>query len=215
MLLSQHQVTGLALIAAFVLFAIGGTLPVVGVKGNPRIFTLPVREHLRAVADNAVVWRVANVFMGAAAVVLLAGLGRLTTSLDAANERVFSRLGLVGWLVATVLWMVFSAFRAVVTTRAAHELVVQGSTAVVPAHYQRHGWWGSAVFTAYAVVGYLALSSYGASLLQLTYLPPWVGWATLVSGIALLIHLLITGDTLPAYHYMPPLLIGLLLLLRP
>ena len=60
----------------------------------------------------------------------------------------------------------------------------------------------------------LALASYGASLLQLTYLPPWVGWATLVSGLALLIHLLITGDTLPAFHYMPPLLIGLLLLFR-
>ncbi len=212
MLLSRDQLTGIALIASFVLFAVGASLPVVGARGNPRFYALPVREHLRAIAGNAVVWRVANVLMGAAAVVLLAGLSLLTTNLEAANERVFARLGLIGWLVATALWVAFSAFRAIITTRAAHDL---SSTDAMPAGYEPLARKGSAVFFAYAVVGFLALASYGASLLQLTFLPTWVAWTTVVLSVAFLIHMLITGDTLPAFHYLPPLLIGLLLLLRP
>jgi hypothetical protein len=77
----NHRLTAVLLILAFISFAIGGTLPVVGEKGNMRIFTLPVREHLLAVANNAIVWRWANIFMGTAAVVLLAGLTMLTTIL--------------------------------------------------------------------------------------------------------------------------------------
>jgi hypothetical protein len=38
--------TGAVLIASFIVFAIGGILPIVGKHGNMRIFTLPVREHL-------------------------------------------------------------------------------------------------------------------------------------------------------------------------
>src|SRR5262249_26342453 len=98
-LAGNHRLSGVVLILAFISFAIGGTLPIVGEKGTMRIFTLPVREHLLAVADNAIVWRWANVFMGTAAVVLLAGLSMLTTILEGADERAFSRMGLVGWLL--------------------------------------------------------------------------------------------------------------------
>jgi hypothetical protein len=210
----HHRLAGVVLIMSFISFAIGGTLPVVGEKGNMRIFTLPIREHLLAVADNAVVWRWANVFMGAAAVVLLAGLSMLTTILEAANERVFSRLGLVGWLFAAVLWVIFSVFRGVVTIRAAQEMTTTGTTGVVPAYFEPMAQWGFALFYVSAVVGFLALAAYGGSLLQVGLLPAWVGWATLVFSIALLIQLLIIGDTLPGFHYLPPLLIGVLLLFR-
>ena len=98
-----ERMTGAALIASFISFAIGGTLPIVGEKGSARMFNLPVSEHLQAVAANALVWRWANVCMGAAAVILLAGLSMLTTLLEAADERFCSRLGLIGWLMATVL----------------------------------------------------------------------------------------------------------------
>src|SRR5215218_10192638 len=123
----DHRLTGVVLILAFVSFAIGGTLPVVGEKGNAGIFTLPVREHLLAVADNAGAWRWANIFMGAAAIILLAGLTMLSTILEGANERILSRLGLVGFLLAAVLWVLFSVFRATITIRAAQEMTSTGT----------------------------------------------------------------------------------------
>jgi hypothetical protein len=210
-LLNEHRLTGGLLILGFLAFAIGPTLPIVGEKGNLQIFTLPVRAHLLAVAENPVVWRWANIFMGAAAVVLLAGLTLLTTILEGANERALSRLGLVGWLVAAVLWVVFSAFRGVVTVGAAQETVATGT---VPAFYELLARWGFALFDVYAVISFLALAAYGGSSLQVGLLPAWAGWGTVIFSLAMLALLLITGDTLPAFHYIPGLLIGVLLLVR-
>ncbi|MEO6066253.1 MAG: hypothetical protein ABIP49_10800 [Lysobacterales bacterium] len=213
-LFNEYRLTSLLLILAFVSFAIGGTLPVVGEKGNMGIFTLPVREHLLAAAGNDVAWRWANIFMGAAVVILLAGLTMLTTILEGANERILSRLGLVGFLSAAALWVIFSAFRATVTMRAAQEMSSPDATGAVPAYYEPLAQWGFALFYVYAVVGFLALAAYGGSLLQVDLLPAWVGWATIVFSILILIQLLITGDTLPAFHYLPPLLIGIFLMLH-
>jgi hypothetical protein len=213
-LLNDHRLSGVVLILSFISFAIGGILPIAGEKGNIRIFTLPIREHLLAVADNPIVWRWTNVFMGAAAIVLLVGLTLLTTILEAANERVFSRLGLIGWLLAAVLWVIFSVFRAVITIRAAHEMTATSTTGAVPPYYEPLAQWGFALFYVSAVIGFLALAAYGGALLQVGLLPAWVGWATLVFSSALLIQLLIMGDTLPAFHYLPPLLIGIVLLFR-
>jgi hypothetical protein len=139
-LFNEYRLTGLLLILAFVSFAIGGTLPVVGEKGNMGIFTLPVREHLLTVAGNDVAWRWANIFMGAAAVILLAGLTMLTTLLEGANERILARLGLIGFLLAAALWVIFSAFRATVTIRAAQEMTSTATTGAVPAYYVMSRW---------------------------------------------------------------------------
>lgn len=211
---TMERVTGAVLIASFISFAIGGTLPIVGEKGNMRIFNLSVSEHLQAVAANALVWRWANVWMGAAAVILLAGLSMLTTLLEGAGERFCSRLGLVGWLLATVLWVIFSAFRGVITVAAAEEMNPAGVTDGVPAYYQPLAQWGSALFSVSAVIGFLALAAYGASLLQVGLVPAWAAWATILFSLALLVQLLVMCDTLPAFHYLPPVLIGILLVLR-
>ena len=207
---SINRLTGILLILSFISFAIGGTLPIVGKKGNTGIFTLPVREHLLAVADNPVVWRWANIFMGAAAIVLLAGLSILTTILEQTQERVFSRLGLIGFLLATVVWVIFSAFRAVVTIRAAQEMQTTG---LVPSYYEPLAQWGFALFSIYAVVGFLALATYGVSLLQVELVPRWIGWITLIFCLSMLALLLVMGDTLPAFHYLPALLIGIVLII--
>lgn len=209
--LNEHRLTGGVLVLAFISFAIGATIPIVGEKGNAGIFTLPVREHLLAVAGNAMAWRWANVFMGAAAVLLLSGLAMLTTISEGAGERVLSRLGLVGWLLAAVLWVIFSAFRAVVTVRTAAEMAATGA---MPTYYEPLAQWNSALFFIYAVIGFLALAVYGGALLQINLLPAWAGWATIIFSIATLVLLLVQGDTLPAFHYFPALLIGIMLMWR-
>lgn len=209
-LLSEQRITGIVLILAFVSFAIGAGLPTVGEKGNMGIYTLPMREYLSTVAGNAIVWRWANVFMGAAAVFLVAGLTMLTTLLEGSGERVLSRLGLVGLLLAAVSWLVFSAFRASITISAAQDMAATGT---VPSYYEPLAQWSGALFYIYAVIGFLALAAYGGSLLQTSLLPGWAGWATVIFSLAMLVLLFIMGDTLPAFHYLPPLLVGILLLI--
>jgi hypothetical protein len=206
---NERLLAGMLLILPFILFAIGGTLPILGEKGNLRIFSLPAREHLLAVAANAGAWRWANVFMGAAAVTLLAGLIMLTTMLDQAGERTLSRLGLVGFLLSTILWVIFSIIRGVVTPAVAAEIATSNAP---PPYYETLARWTFALFFVSAIAGFLALASYGASLLQAELVPAWVGWVTLLVNLVFLIHLLITGDTLPAFLYLTPLLIGIFLL---
>jgi hypothetical protein len=210
-ILNEQQVAGVLLILAFISFAIGATLPLMGARGNFSIYTLPVRAYLLAIAKNVVVWRWANIFMGAAGVVLIAGLTMLTTILEGAGERLLSRLGLAGLLLAVILWVVFSAFRATVTIGAAQETVTTGT---IPPYYEPLAHWVSTLFYVYALAGFLALAAYGGSLLQAGLLPAWVAWGTILFSTATLALLLITGDTLPAFHYLPPLLIGILLLIR-
>ena len=146
--------------------------------------------------------------MGSAIVFLLAGLTICTTLLEAANERILSRLGLVGFTLTSILWVIFSAFRATVPVTAAQELEQTGE---VPTYYEPVGQWAFALFKSYAVVGYLSLSAYSGSFLQTGLIPAWAAWITIVFSIALLVIFLVQGDTLPVFHYLPPLLIGILL----
>ena len=209
-LFTAHRATGILLILAAISFGVGASLPVFGEKGNFSIYTLPVRVQLQAIANNTLAWRLANAFMGLAIILLIAGLWMLTAMLAQAGESVFSRLGLVLMLVAAVLWVLFSAYRGVVTVSAAQEM---SATGAVPAAYEALAPWGGRLFFVYAVLAYLALAAYGASLLQVALLPAWVGWATLSYSLALLLLLFIQGDSLPAFHYVPGVLIGTLLLL--
>ena len=210
-----YRLTGLVLIFAFIMFAIGAGLPFVGGKGNSAIYMLTAPDNLSVVAANVTRWRWGNIFMGAAMVPLLAGLSMLTMLLEG-KERVFSRLGLLGMLVAAGLWLVFSAFRGVVTVRVAQEMTAAGAGApdAAPAFYAPLAQWMFALFFIYAALGFLALAAYGVSLLQAGLLPAWVGWATLLFSVAMLIVLFIQGDNLPAFHYLPGLVIGVLLLIH-
>jgi hypothetical protein len=207
----HHHVAGVLLIVPFVSFAIGAILPVVGPRGNMQIFTLPVREHLLAVANNESTWRHANMFMGGAVVLLGAGLTTLTTILEAAGERLLSRVGFAAILVAATLWLIFSAFRSSVTVSAAREI---SSTGSVPTYYEPLASWARYVFQVYIVVGCVALIAFGGSLLETKLVAGWAALGTIVFSMGTLIHLLTTGDTLPAFHYFPPLLLGFLLLVR-
>ncbi|HEY7124174.1 MAG TPA: hypothetical protein VH540_09510 [Ktedonobacterales bacterium] len=208
---NAYRLTGVLLIVAGILFGIGASLPIFGEKGNWNIYTLPIQAQLQAIANNPNAWRWGNIFTGTAFVVLLAGLSLFTTILEEAKEQVFSRLGLVGLLLAAGLWVIFSAFRGVVGGWAAQEFAATGT---VPTYYEPLAKFAFVLFFTYAAIGFLALASYGGSLLRIELLPAWAGWATLLFSVAMLALLLITGDNLPLFHYIPPLLIGILLLVH-
>jgi hypothetical protein len=84
----------------------------------------------------------------------------------------------------------------------------------VPPYCEPLARWGFALFFTYATVGFLALAAYGGSVLRVGLLPAWAGWGTIAVSLAALVALLVIGDTLPAFHYVPPLAIGIVLLVR-
>lgn len=208
---TPYRLAGALFALAFVTFAIGAVLPILGDQGNIDIFTLPVREHLQAVAINSVAWRWTNVLMGAAILPLVFATSILTAVLERLDERLLSRIAFTGMLLATVLWLIFSVFRATVTIGAAEELA---RTDVMPAYYEQLARWGYGLFQVYIVLGCLGLAALAGSLLLAGVIPVWAGWVAIGLCAATLAHLLITGDTLPAFHYFPALLLGIVLLIR-
>jgi hypothetical protein len=106
--------------------------------------------------------------------------------------------------------VIFSAWRAVIAVEAGQAAADEGS---VPAYYRPLTKWAWVLFVTYAVTGFLALAAYGGSWLLAGLAPAWAGWVTIIFSLAVLGLLVVQGDTLPAFHYMPPLLLGIILLL--
>lgn len=210
-MISEPRLAGLLLVFSGVLFGVGAALPLVGEKGNQDIYTLPAQEQLGAISLNPDAWLWANVFMGAASIVLALGLVLLAALLENAGGGTLARLGLIAFLIAAVMWVVFSAYRGTVPIRVATEMAGEGTA---PAYYQALAQWTGALFTTYAILGFLSLAAFGGAIVQTGFLSSWAGWVTIIFSLGLLLLLLVMGDTLPAFHYMPPLLIGILLLTR-
>jgi hypothetical protein len=201
--------TAVLLLLSGVAFGGGASIPLFGEHGEPRIYTLPEDDYLAAIGRNVRAWRWANVAMGSAVVLLTLGLAALSVLLADAGAPVLASLAGASFLVAAITWVVFSAYRATVPVRVARDRVRDGR---IPTYYSAVGEWAGVLFKTYAVVGFLSLAFYGAGIVVTGLVPVWAGWATIVFGLGLLAHLLIAGDTLPAFHYMPPLLIAVLLL---
>lgn len=174
---------------------------------------LTAPDNLSAVDAYLSLWRWGNVFMGAAIVPLLAGLSILTTLLEG-KERVFSRLGLVGFSWPPLCGSSSQHFVAC-TVQVAQEMTTAGASGTAPAYYAPLAQWAFSLIFIYDVLGFLALAAHGISLLQCRLVPAWAGWATLIFSIAMLIVLFIRGNNLPIFHYLPSLLIGILLLFHP
>ncbi|WP_152360399.1 hypothetical protein [Microlunatus speluncae] len=208
---TQYRLAGALLVLAFAVFAVGAVQPILGAKGSIDIFTLPVREHLRAVADNPVAWRRANFLMGAAILPLVFATTMVTAVQEHLDERLLSRIALTSMLLAALLWLAFSAFRATFTIGAAEEL---DRTGTMPTYYEPLAGWGYAQFKVYILLGCLGLAALAGSLLLTGVIPAWACWTAIALCTATLAHLLITGDTLPAFHYFPGVLIGVMLLIR-
>lgn len=192
------RVAGALLVLAFGCFVVGAVLPLIGPRGNPSIFSLPVREQLRAVAGAEAGWRWANLLMGVAVVLLAGGMSITAALLGRAGERLVSRLGLGGLLLAAVLWLIVSGYRS----------------GMLRPGFETFADWSVWLVRCYLLLGCLSLAALSGSLIMTRAVPGWAGWAALALSLAPLLQLVITGDTLPGFHYFPALLIGIVLLVR-
>ncbi len=179
-------------------------------KGN-FIYSLLPRQWLRVIFDHPLLWQWANMLFISGVVVTIVGLVMLTSLLRDAGERAFSQLGLVAFVFGAVLWVITLAFRLSVDPWAAQEMA---RTAVLPDFYVPLTLWAHALFVIYTVLAFLALAAYGGAVLSTHILPQWMGWLALVYSLAGLGLFAYAHDVPPLLHYLPPTVIGILLLLR-
>jgi hypothetical protein len=88
-------------------------------------------------------------------------------------------------------------------------------TDVVPGYYAPFGATTQPLFVIYTMLTFAAVLAYGGAVLNTRVLPHWVGWVTIVytllnlgaAGFA-------GGNAAPVVHYLMPMVMGVLLLLR-
>lgn len=125
--------------------------------------------------------------------VVTMGLVLLARLLEGAGETILAPLGMTIFLISAVVVIVAEAF-----------------------FLNRHE--GSeAPFVVFIVLAFLGQALFGVSILRSGLLPGWVGWATILWNLAWLVILPIARPQnmyYPWLHYIAPLIIGILLLIR-
>jgi hypothetical protein len=139
------------------------------------------------------VWE--RTFIIAAVVLTAVGLALLEGEMRSSDGRVLARVGAVTYFFGGVL--------VVVAEAASVGQFLEGG--------QSQQLWRLAF--AYVVLAFLAQAAVGGALLQAGVVAGWIGWATVVWNVGLLLVMLIRrGDIyIPFLHHLMPLLIGIAL----
>jgi hypothetical protein len=144
--------------------------------------------------------------------VTLLGLAMLTMLFRDAYDRISSSLALLASLFGDVLVVIYIAFPLDLAPVAAQETA---RTGVVPDFYVQLTLWTQPLFVIYTILAFSALAAYGGAILFTRVLPHWVGWLSIVYGLAgLVLAGVTTGNVPPFLHHLMPILMGVLLLLR-
>ena len=129
----------------------------------------------------------------AATLVAALGLVLLERLLEAGGDGILAPIGMVIFLIGTVL-----VFIAETTTISRQEKVY-------------------ALVVVFIVLIFLGEAVFGASILRTGFLPPWVGWVTVIWNLAWLVILPIARPQdmyYPWLFYVAPEMIGIMLLFR-
>lgn len=176
---SERTLAAMLLAMSFLVFTVGGIL-------------YTGRAFLNWQIDEAsahLVWERGLVIAAVVSAVL--GLALLEDMLRAAGEPIWSRVGMVAYLLGAVLVL-----------------------AAESAYLAKRDWvYPQIVF--YVVLGFLAQAAFGASLLQTGLVASWAGWVTILWNLGWLFVMLIVRPRdiyFPVLHHVAPLLIGIALL---
>jgi hypothetical protein len=207
---THRRFTGLFLILGCFLFLLAAGLIPRDAQGN-YIVNLPLRERLLAIAAHTVLWQWSlNLFISGFIVTLL-GFSLLTRLLWDSGERTYSPLALIASLFGVVLLVIHTAFWLGVAPLAAQETA---RTGVVPAYYEPLNLWATVLFRVYTFFAFSALALYGGAVLVARVLPRWLSWTAIIYGLMGLGLFAYAHDIPPFLHYLLPMVMGIMLLLR-
>jgi hypothetical protein len=152
-----------------------------------------------------------SLFIGGSIVTPL-GLAMLTRLLRDAGDRTFSSLGLIMALFGAVLIVIVIVLSLSLGLLAGQETA---STGVVPGYYALVNATTQPLLVIYTQLTFAAVLAYGGALLNTRVLPHWIGWVTIVYTLLNLLTTVFSGGiTAPFVHYVMPMVMGILLLLR-
>jgi hypothetical protein len=208
---TERRFAGIILLLGFLLYVAAVVFMPRDAQGNLLVL-LPDRAALLLVAAQPSLTRWSfSLFIGGSIVTPL-GLAMLTRLLSDAGDRTFSQLALIAALFGAVLWVTYLALSLGISLLAAQETA---RTGVVPGYYAPFEATTQPLLVIYTMLTFAAVLAYGGAVLNTRVLPHWVGWVTIVYTLFNLLTTVFSGGVAaPFIHYVMPMLMGILLLLR-
>lgn len=177
------------------------------------IWSMPREAFVAAVSDHRVAWAWLNGGFALASIATTAGLLVVAGVEPDPGAAAVLLACAVGYAVGAVLWCAVLAIRTRTTPLLAPEHDVDsgaGETDRTAARLLEAATTG--LFHAFVVITACALVGLSAVLLLTDASPVWVAATLLLTGTAVAIWLLRTGDVIPAVVYVPTALLGVTLL---
>jgi hypothetical protein len=142
--MTRSELAGWLLLASFALW-----WPVGAVPSLYRIWPAPLDEKLALIGGRRRTWQALNLFMAAAAVLLVLGFAALTEPLEQAGGGVLVQLSLATLLLGAGLWLATLVFRITAMTDAAGAPPRAGFRVV--------SMWAGGLFLAWTALGNAAV----------------------------------------------------------
>lgn len=203
--MDARQVAGWLLVAGATLFFIGAANPVL-----MRAWTSPRDAFLGTIAAHPRAWRSTTLLMVAGTIVTPAALSIVWLAPSPGWTVALAQAGAVGYLIASALWLVTLLHRLAITPETARTFLATGSTEpwVDATERLMHTF-----FLVFIAAGSLALAAVGLATTGGGPIPAFVGWGTIALSAVSLVALWRTGDVPPFVLYLPPMAMGVSLLL--
>ena len=169
------------------------------------------QRKLEAVADQVSTFK--RSFAAAAVEVILVALGfvLLTSLLIEADGRSLPLIAATLFLIAAVLWVIEHSVHVSITVTAAEETAAEGA---VPSYYEPVLRWTNILELIYIVLALISAVCYGWSILQTGALTLWVGWVSIGWSLLWLIVFTLNPEGIPVVALIPPLLIGIVIIVQ-
>ncbi len=195
------------IVAAILYWRRTGSLPFKDWSGTP------AKEFYESITAHPQWWRWVNSCFATGIVLTAFGLTALRSLLKSAGDSFFSDLGLVSFLIGTVLWLFLFTFNLSMVVWAARETADNGQ---VPATFDIWLQWMELQVIIYMVFAYLSIVGYGAASLNTGLLPDWASWVSIIVGLVGAASVILggSGPAIPLFIHIVPVLIGVLLLLK-
>lgn len=207
---TPQRFTGcILMLGCFLFLGAAGLIPR-DAQGNYSV-TLPPRAALLVEASQTTLAQWSTSLFISGVIVTALGFALLTRLLWDSGDRTFSHLALIATLFGAVLMVIFLACSLGVDPLAAQETA---STGVVPDYYEPLKLWATTLFWVYTVFAFSALALYGVALLVSRVLPRWLSWTAIIYGLLGLLLFAYAHTIPPFLHYLLPIMMGILLLLR-
>ena len=201
---------GILLLSGFALIAVEAIGYVRGGYGS-EFWRLPLDDKLDHVAEHLSDWWWISIWSMIGIFTTTAGVAGLTALIANSGEPELAFVGLGGYLLAALAWVIGLSIQAAAISSGASQRAETGETP---------DWLRPLWNTAYVTEGLLILGSnsafvvMGAALLGTTLLPAWTGWAAIAIGLAIILLVVIRRDGFPQLAMIVPAILGVALLIE-